>query len=433
MNSNERRSRMAAPGTAPSVRLAMVAMAALVALSALSVAPAAAGDNRGFIYGHITTDSGREYTGFLRWGTEEACWDDLFHSSKVDLPFQDEVDRKERNRRSRTHEGTAIRIFDKTIKLGDVSSITGTPSRVFIARFGDIERIEVTGSSDATVHMKSGSRFDVSGYSNDVGGTVHVDDAHLGGIDLRWDRIETIAFRSAPPDADPGAFRLRGVVETDAGTFEGFIQWDKEECLSTDLLDGHSEDGKVSIPMGQIRSIERRGRSSSLVALKDGRSFRLRDTNDVDADNRGVMVEDARYGRVTIGWGEFERLTLADPGPSGRGYDDFPKGRRLHGAVASTRGAAHQGEIVFDLDESEDWEILNGSHRGIEYDIPLRNVAAIRPGARDRAEVVLGNGEELRLEDTQDVSGSNDGILIYAGSGKPTYLEWNDVEEIRFD
>ncbi len=426
MGSNTNRLQAAAAGaTRPALLI-------LTSWLALGVGSAAAVENQGFLYGHVTTDSGREYTGFLRWGTEEACWDDLFHSSKQDLPYLDEVDRERRDWRRRDRKRTEIRIFDKTIRLGDVYTVSDSPSRVFIARFGDIERIEVTGSSDATVRMKSGSRFDVSGYSNDVAGTVRVDDTALGEIDLRWDRIETIEFLPAPLNADPGAHRLRGVVETDAGTFEGFIQWDKEECLSTDLLDGHSEDGKVSIPMGQIRSIERRGRSSSIVELKDGRSFRLGDSNDVDADNRGIMVEDERFGRLTIGWSEFERLTFADPGPSGRRYDDFPKGRPLQGTVVSS-GREYTGRIVFDLDESEDWEMLNGSAQGIEYDIPLRMVAVIRPGPRDRAEVVLRNGQTLRLEDAQDVSGNNDGVLIYAGSEKPTYLEWNEVEEIRFD
>ncbi len=418
--------------------------ACALAVLAVTVGTAAAADNQGFLYGRIKTDSGREYTGFLRWGTEEACWDDLFHSAKEDLPYQDEADRLGRGDRgdradreerdTRRSERRTIRIFNQTITLGDKYAVSiGDASRVFIARFGDIERIEVTGDSDAEVHMKSGSSFAVSGYANDVGGTIQVDDAALGKIDLHWNRIESIEFMAPPPALDREAYRLHGVVETDAGRFEGFIQWDKEECLSTDLLDGDAEDGKVSIPMGQIRSIERRGRSGSIVELRDGRSLRLRDSNDVDADNRGIMVEEPRYGRLTIAWSEFERLTFSDPGPSGRGYDEFPAGRRLRGTVVDTRGHASTGEIVFDLDESEDWEMLNGSSEGIEYDIPFQNVRAIRPTSLDRTEVTLRNGEELRLEDAQDVSDNNDGVLVNPDSKSPTFLEWDEIEEIRLD
>ena len=54
------------------------------------VAGAQAADNTdGFIYGTVTTRSGNTYTGPMRWGDEEAFWDDLFHSSKESLPYDD--------------------------------------------------------------------------------------------------------------------------------------------------------------------------------------------------------------------------------------------------------------------------------------------------------------------------------------------------------
>ena len=188
-------------------RLRAAAFAAVIL--ALAAGTAAAADHQGFLYGRIQTDSGREYTGFLRWGTEEACWDDLFHSSKGDLPYQDVVDRvdrkdrEDRDARRRDRHKTRIRIFNQTITLGDTYALNiDEGSRVFIARFGDIARIAVTGDSDADVRMKSGSSFAVSGYSNDVGGTIRVDDASLGEIDLRWERVDSIEFLPAPPNAD---------------------------------------------------------------------------------------------------------------------------------------------------------------------------------------------------------------------------------------
>ena len=47
----------------------------------------AAGPADGFIYGTITTNSGNSHTGLIRWGDEEAFWDDVFHSAKKELPF----------------------------------------------------------------------------------------------------------------------------------------------------------------------------------------------------------------------------------------------------------------------------------------------------------------------------------------------------------
>jgi hypothetical protein len=384
-------------------------------------------DDRGFIYGRVLTESGTEYTGFLRWDDEEACWDDLFHSSKEDLPYMDEVDRSLRRRH---REESRFKVFKWTIRIKDAD---WSDSRMFIARFGDIVEIEPHGHDEATLQMKSGETYEVGGASNDVGGKIHVKDASLGDLDLRWDRIESIKFQPVPGSADPGVQRLYGKVETDEGTFEGFIQWDKEECLDTDLLDGETEDGDISIPMGRIHSIERRGRKSSLVELKDGRKLRLSGSNDVNSDNRGIMVEDPQYGRLTVGWDAFDRLTFLEGHGSGRGYDDFKGDGWLRGTVTDEDGEEHRGRIVIDLDEAEGWEMLNGSLRDIDFDIPLEMVAELHPLGFDECRVVLVTGKELTLADGQDVSDRNDGVLVYTdGDEEPLYLPWDEVKTIRF-
>ncbi len=410
---------------------AVTAMLALATLPLLGAQDASADeDPRGFLYGRVTTESGTDYEGFLRWGTEEAFWDDLFHSSKEDLPFLDEFDSGDRDRRDRNRH--RAKILGLTINWeSDGKHWGGSSSRIFISRFGDIAEIEVTGGDDAELLMKSGEQFEVSGYANDVGGTVHVSDESLGDIDLHWDRIERIVFESAPGGKDPGAFRLYGTVETRSGEYEGFIQWDKQECLSTDLLDGDTSDGDISIKMGRIRSIERRGHRGSDVELKDGRTMRLRGSNDVNDENRGVMVEDERYGRLTIPWDEFDRVTFADGKGSGRGYGDFPDGKKLMGKVTDVDGDSYEGRLVFDLDESEDWEILNGSFDDIEFDIPFRNITSIEPRRHDESLIVLRGGEQIRLEDSQDVSDDNDGILIFTrDDDDPVHIHWDDVERI---
>lgn len=387
-------------------------------------------DNDGFIYGTVTTESGKDYKGFLRWNTdEEAFWDDLFHSSKEDLPYLDVVDEHERH--GRKHKKT-VKIFGVRVNV-ESDDWGSSSSRVFIARFGDIERIEVLGDSAARLFMKSGERHDVEGYANDVGATIRVLDESLGEIDLRWDRIESIRFAAAPRGADPGATRLHGKLRTRDGDFEGFIQWDKEECLSSDELDGDTEDGDISIPMGGIKSIARRGKRSCDVVLEDGREFRLSGSNDVNSENRGIMVEDPRYGRVVVYWSDFDELEFTDSKSSGRSYGDYKKSGFLKGAVTDRGGERHEGRLVFDLDEAETWEILNGNSRDLEYNIPFMLVKSIEPG-RHESRVVLDGGEELWLEDSQDVTESNDGVLVFdQGEDDPYFLSWRRIETIEFE
>ncbi len=380
----------------------------------------------GFIYGTITTKSGNVYTGLMRWGTEEMFWDDLFHSSKDDLPYEEYA---KEARKNREEDDEWWEVFGRTIRI----KVGGDHvSRIFISRYGDIKSIKVVGSKDAIVTMKSGSEYEVSGYSNDVGGTIWIKDTSAGEIEVPWKKIKTIVFDNTADNVEPEAYRIYGVVVTDDGDFTGHIQWDSQEALSTDKLDGDSEDGRMSIEMGSLKSIERRSRRSALVVLDDGRELVLDGTNDVDSSIRGVLVEDDRFGRVKIPWSAFDRVDFSRVGASGPAYDDFAKTGPLRGKVISKDGTVSKGELVFDLDESETWEILNGTSFDIEYNIPFAKISSIEPKSGDSAQVTLKNGAKVRLDDSHDVSDDNDGVLVLGG-GKPNHILWSGIKRIDLD
>ncbi|RKZ17827.1 hypothetical protein DRQ53_02370 [bacterium] len=403
----------------------------LLAAFALLLAGPAVADNAGFIHGTVITESGTEYRGFLRWGRQEAFWDDIFHSMKKEMPFADlAIDYLEEEGDEPRNRHGEVKVFKWKIAWED----DGYSSRVFSARFGDISTIRVTGNDEAELTMRSGEVYDVAGYSDDVGGKIHVLDESLGEIDLKWDRIETIEFSAAPSGLHAPARRLYGLVETEIGDFEGYIMWDKEECMATDLLDGESEDGDMSIEMGRISSIEPRGSSSSIVILEDGRKLRLRGSNDVNDDNRGIMVEDERYGKITVGWDSFDRLEFREAPGSGRGYDDYDNHKFLRGTAVEARDIEHSGQLVYDLDESESWEALNGRYRDVEFDIPFERITSVEPYGHDSAVITLRGGEEIELEDSQDVSDSHDGILVLDDRGEVTaWIAWDDLEIVRFE
>ena len=381
--------------------------------------------NEGFIHGTIRTREGRTYRGLMRWEDEEFFWDDLFNSSKEDDRFSRFLPSDERRH------GRAIKIFGFTIGYSwDEHEV----SRQFIARFGDIERIEVTGKNGGDVVMKSGERYYVEGFANDVGNEIHVYDWELGRAEIRWRDIDKIEFSVTPRNAKPPAERLFGTVVTGAGTFEGFVQWDSEECLTTDELDGESEDGDMSIPMGNIESIEKRNRKGSWVELRNGRRVLLEDTNDVDHSIRGILVEDPRYGRVKISWDAFERVDFRKVAASGRGYDAYRPARPLQGTVETRDGKTHSGRIVYDLDEAETWEFLNGDSFGVEYYVPFERILSVERRGSDACLVVLHDGTELVLEGRTDVDDDNAGILVFRSDDRdPVYVPWDRVERITFE
>lgn len=409
--------------------LPIVCLLSLALLSAASVAaaPERDRDSRGFLYGRITTRSGSVYEGRLRWNKEEAFWGDFFNATKKDLPYLEYVPRKERQRRE------SIEVFG--VPIG-ISRMVDDEGRQLVARFGDLRRIEVERGDDATVVFKSGVRYEVSGGSNDLDSDTEITVWDRGGseVRVRWGEIRTIDFLPTPANLAVPVFRLRGTVHTEDGTFRGYIQWDQDECLSSDELDGETRDGDVSLQMGEIRSIERRSRNSSKVVLRSGRTLVLDGTNDVDSSNRGVYVHDWRFGRVLVNWDAFRRVDFDPPGDSGPAYTDFRPGRPLFGKVSTVEGKTYRGRLVYDVDEAETMELLNGHRRDVEYSIPFARIAFILPERTDSSRVVYKDGKELRLEDTADVGRDNAGVLVFEGGQKtPRYIRWEDVRRIDFE
>jgi hypothetical protein len=409
--------------------LTLACLLGLGMLSTASDAAAPARDPRGFLYGRITTHSGTVYEGRLRWGKEEAFWGDFFNAAKKDLPYSEHIPREKRQHRE------SLEVFG--VPLGISWNEDNNEGRQFAARFGDLRRIEATrGGDEATVVFKSGAHSEVSGGSNDIeGGTeITVWDRGAGETRVEWREVHSVQFLPTPANLDVPVFRLRGTVHTEEGAFSGYIQWDQDECLSDDELDGNTKDGKASLRMGEIRSIERQGRNSSKVVLRNGRTVVLDGTNDVDSSNRGIYVHDPRFGRVLISWDAFRRIDFDPPGGSGPAYADFQPGRPLYGKVSTAQGKTYRGRLVYDADEADTMEFLDGRRRDIDYSIPFARIAFLLPERTNSSRVIYKDGQELKLEDTADVGRENAGMLVFEGGQKtPRYIPWEDVRRIDFE
>jgi hypothetical protein len=393
-------------------------------------ASAAAEVQPGFLYGRITAVDGATYEGRLRWGRDqEAFWGDYFNGAKDENPWAIHAPLAQRPK-----ERPTVEIFG--LKIGGRERPTKL-RRPFMARFGDIARIEAH-VGDVQVTLKSGTMFELNRFdAGDIDDGVRVWDARRGVVDLDARRIRTIEFLpTAPLVAAPE--RLHGTVRTRQGDFTGFIQWDRQECVGPDELDGRTADGELRLRYDTIRSIARHSRDSALVTLRDGHEVVLSDTREVGHGNRGIYVDDRRYGRVLISWDAFERVDFS-PGDSGPAYGDFPPGRALTGSVTTRDGRRLAGRLVYDFDESETTETLDAALRGVDYTIPFSLITSIVPHGREgsdarRAKVILHEGEELQLERTGDLGEGNAGMLIFVnGRERPDYVPWTDVEQVDFD
>jgi hypothetical protein len=391
----------------------------------------------GLLYGRVTTDDGTVYEGRLRWGgDQEALWGHPFNGYKEENPWAARVPRDERPRERMT-----VRVFGREIHGPEREMDLGRP---FMARFGDIARIERRGG-DIEVTLKSGTVVVLDRMaSDDLGDGLRVWDGTHGVVDLGERQIRAVELLSAPPDtaaseAEAGPNPLYGTVHTAQGNFTGMVQWNRAQCLGSDEIIGQAADDRVlHLPFDAIRSIARRSPNGSRVTLRDDSEVVLTGTPDVGRGNRGLYVDDPRYGRVLVSWDAFESVDFS-AGARGPTYGDFPPGHPLAGTVVTRSGRRLAGRLIFDLDESETTETLDAPSEGVNYMIPFGLVQTIVPvgpmgAGAQRVRVTLRTGEELRLEPDGDLGEGNGGMLVFTGgSEQAEYVPWTDVGRIDLD
>ena len=385
--------------------------------------------DEGFIYGKVTTEDGDVYQGAIRWGKEEVYWTDMFNARKTENPNLDYLSRRDID---------DLRYGNREWDDRVTTWISGNRSsrrdfvHEFSCMFGEIKTIRPSRWDEVKVRLQDGTVVEVDGNGyNDLGSKIRVLDDEIGQIELSWKRIDEVEFMATPAEleekfGDP----LYGKVKTDFGEFTGFVQWDHDERVTTDKLDGDTYDGDVSIDFGKIKKIENRG-NRSLITLQSGREMELRGSNDVNDENRGIIVTVEGLGRVDIPWRDFEEVTFETTKGSGPGFEDFKTNKKLSGTVTTADGTI-KGEIIYDLDEAYDFEVLNGRDDDIEYIIPFGNIKKITPKGYRSSEVVLLDGSKLRLERSQDVSEDNTGLLVFQGQ-EPVYVTWREIDAIQFN
>jgi len=379
------------------------------------------------LHGRITTLDGASYEGPLRFGGgEEALWNHQFNGFRDENRWKEEAPRDELPR-----ERHSVEILGITLSIPGARYSLRRP---FMARFGDIARIDADFRR-IHVTLKSGATFDLDRYSaDDLADGVYIWDTTHGMVDLDEWKIRSIEFLPAPmPSTEPGrsAALLHGTVQTAAGSFSGLIQWDREESLGSDLLEGRGADGDVTLRYDAIASIQRVGADRSLVTLRDGRALELSGTRNAGLGNRGAYVDDDRYGRVLVAWDALVRIDFS-AGGTPLAYQDFAPGHPLAGTVVTRSGRRLTGRLVYDLDESETTETLDAPAAGIDYLIPFRLIAAIvpEPGAGG-ATVTLRSGETLALEASGDLGFQHGGMLVFAaGQARAEYVSWAEVVRV---
>ena len=411
------------------LRLLLLTITILLLWSVIALA-----DNSGRIYGKILTVDGDELEGLIRWDKNEGSWVDILNGNKNRHRSRSDRDR-DRRRSYRDRNRGRVKFFGLTI--GSENNVYySSGSRASGIRFGHIKTLEYIGDDEALLTLKNGEEVEFEGGSTDIGDNIReiiIEDKREGELELLWDDIDRIEFMASPGDEESNlGERLYGTLVTRRGeTFTGFVCWDTDELFSRDVLDGDERGRSRRIKFGKISAIERYSGSGATVYLKGGDEMILKGTNDVNSGNRGIAILDPNLGMVEVEWDEFDRLDFSDL-PKGIDYSMFDGGRRLYGTVLDDDGEKYTGEIIWDDDEEYTWEILDGSYRGVEFDVEFGMIKSIERQSSRGSVVTLIDGRQLKMRDSNDVDDDNNGIFITLDDGDIVELDWYEFDRIDF-
>ncbi|MFQ5570874.1 MAG: hypothetical protein ACE5G0_14435, partial [Rhodothermales bacterium] len=305
-------------------------------------------------------------------------------------------------------------------------------------RFGHLQSLENAGRHKALLTLRSGQEIELYNESTDIGPSVRgilVEDARQGSFELKWRDIERIDFMPVPKELTASQYgnRLYGTLTTQSGhAFSGYICWDVDEVLGEDILDGDDERGRDrNIRLDEIAALARESARSTLVTLTTGEELILHGSNDVNSDNRGILVMDPGLGQVRVPWKAFDELVFESPSRT-YGYDDFYTSGPLTGTVETLDGDKFTGTIHWDGDEAASWELLDGDLNGLDFDIEMGLIKSIEPVSDRAALVTLFDGRDFELHGSNDVNEDNNGVYILYDNGDQIRVDWDDLKIVTF-
>ena len=219
-----------------------------------SAVPSGARASARRLYGTAEDREGNRFTGYVSWDLDEILESDVLDGEEV---------------------GGGR---DREIRFGEIASIARVEGGARIVLV-DGDQLDLTGTRD----VDRGNRG------------IQISDPGLGMVEVEWPEFRILRFHEADAvagyDTFDGGHILQGTVVTQSGEeIDGVIRWDADEAGSWEFLNGRANDVVFTIEFGYVSRIERGEAFGATVTLLDGRVFELDDSNDVDWDNRGILV-----------------------------------------------------------------------------------------------------------------------------------------------
>ena len=246
-----------------------------------SAVPAGAQAPARRLHGTVEDHQGNRYTGYVSWDRDEILESDVLDGEEM--------------------EGGD----DRQIRFDEIASIARVPGGARIVLVNGDER-DLTGTRDVDRRNRG----------------IQISDPGLGMVEVEWREFRILRLHEPEAvvgyDTFNGGRLLVGTVVTQSGEeIDGVIRWDADEAATWEMLDGLADDVAFTIEFANVSRIERGEVFGARVTLLDGRTFELDDSNDVDWDNKGILIalegasggsgaDGSRWRVVT--WDEFREV-----------------------------------------------------------------------------------------------------------------------------
>lgn len=390
-----------------------------------------------FITADITTTDKNTYHGIIKLGNNDILWTNLFQAKQI----------SNKNIKNVPDEILKTR---KNYSKVSVKWIVGIPFRetvlknyqpVFSCDYSVLKRIEKK-DNHILATLQSFEILKLKDKTGDLGYDIYVyNGISAEPIKIKWNNIESIEFKNVLSSNfnEPG-LPLYGEVNSNGTSATGIINWDQQEKHNNEYLNGKSKEGKIEVPFKDIMKISK-NRDQAIVELKSGNKINVASgwnelfsdfSNDIGPENLGIIVTKESVGKIKFSWKYFTNVSFKElPTTELESIKSFTYPEKLKGEIITKKGETYSGILIYNLYKERNVEYIYGYDlEGLLYAIPFQNVKSISPKNENFTLVHLKNDQKILLGNAQDVSHSNDGILVY-NSDKPTYISWNDIETIQ--
>lgn len=391
------------------------------------VLPAHAQD-ASYIYADVILKDKTTVTGVVKWSGGQILWTDILQVSKADPLALKYLKKYQLEKLPGARDNTGIDW--EFMNLWKDKLPERRPEA--LCRFGDIVSIHVTGSRDAQIFYKSGSKLRVSASSDnaDLGKDITVYGSKpqkiawgdISRINFRETREATLSWKGRP---------LYGTVQTVNGPVSGLIRWDKIKFSESAVIYGKKAEQTIGIKFTQIKKITKKDQGAT-ITMHSGKQVFLRGSRDVSRLNRGIIVADPEDGQILIEWAAFKSVVFHDQQKEPVTYASFGKPKRIYAQAFGSNNRILKGNCTFDMDEEWNFELLEGTRNRMHYKIPFSNVAAIIPQNEKQSNIILKDQRSLTLSNENDVSALNWGLIIWLKNSQYQYLPWEEINKVQF-